>query len=207
MTTLNITVNSSPYSYNASDAQVAGLARVRSFVMGQLPVGEGQDQDTPVADRPGYVATDQAYLEHVIQGWADANKDASSQDIADTIDRALSSYAGVPPTPSPDVPLTPEAQIAALKAYAAAKRYSIEQGGISVGGLSVPTTDRAKLLIFGAASTLADDASADFVVGSTVTPLTGAQFKALHAAIVAHVQGCFAAQAAEIGRASCRERV
>lgn len=83
-----------------------------------------------------------------------------------------------------------------LRAYAAEKRWKIEVGGVPFGGLRLPSDDRAKTLIMGAAGAMSDAATAPFVLGSTVVTLTGAQFKAAHAAIVAHVQACFATQVA-----------
>ena len=83
-----------------------------------------------------------------------------------------------------------------LVAYAATKRWQKEVGGIVVNGIPVPTDDRAKLLILGAAQTLADNASAPFVSGGVnYGTLTGVQFRALNAAIVAHVQASFVALA------------
>lgn len=83
-----------------------------------------------------------------------------------------------------------------LRAYAAEKRWRVEVGGVPFGGLRLPSDDRAKTLIMGAAGAMSDTATAPFVVGSSVVTLTGAQFKAAHQAIVAHVQACFATQVA-----------
>mgnify|MGYP000935891103 CR=1 FL=1 len=96
------------------------------------------------------------------------------------------------PDPQPEPPT-----VAELKAYAAEKRWQVEVGGVLVEvapGVSVPvpTDDRAKLLILGAAQTLTPDATAPFVAGGVVYgTLSGAQFVALHAAVVAHVQATF----------------
>lgn len=94
--------------------------------------------------------------------------------------------------PPPSIPMS----AAELRAYAADKRWRVETGGVPFSGLRLPTDDRAKTLIMGAAGAMTDAATAPFVVGSTVVTLTGAQFKAAHQSIVAHVQACFATQVA-----------
>jgi hypothetical protein len=82
-----------------------------------------------------------------------------------------------------------------LKAYAANRRWLTEVGGIEVPGIGqVPTDDRAKMLIMGAAGTLSAEDTASYVSGNTSILLTGTQFRALHAAVVGHVQACFAMQ-------------
>ena len=83
---------------------------------------------------------------------------------------------------------------AALTAYLAEKRWNVETGSITVNGLPVPTDDRAKLLLLGASTSMADEDTAPFVTSAGAVSLTGAQFKALYAAITAHVQACFAVQ-------------
>ncbi len=81
-----------------------------------------------------------------------------------------------------------------LKAYAAEKRWAKETGGTVVLGTPIPTDDRAKVLLLGAAMSMADTDTAPFVVGAVAVTLTGAQFKALYAGLVAHVQACFTLQ-------------
>lgn len=83
-----------------------------------------------------------------------------------------------------------------LKERAAQKRWDVETGGVTFAGMPIPTDDRAKVLIQGAASTVADEDSKTFVLGSSKVTLTGTQFRAVWAAIVAHVDQCFAAQGA-----------
>lgn len=83
-----------------------------------------------------------------------------------------------------------------LAVYAADKRWRVETGGIVVGGIAVPTDDRAKVLLMGAASTMADTDTAPYVSGTQSVTLTGVQFKALYAALTAHVQAAFATQTA-----------
>lgn len=92
----------------------------------------------------------------------------------------------------------PAASVAALKAYAADVRWRKETGGTTVGGIAIPTDDRTKVLLMGAALGMADEDTASYVVGATSTMLTGAQFKELYAGLIAHVQMCFDAQATVI---------
>lgn len=83
-----------------------------------------------------------------------------------------------------------------LVRYAAHKRWQVECGGISVGGLAVPTDDRAKMLISGAAATLGDADTIQFKSRAGWVVLTGEQLRAVRAMVTAHVQACFAAEAA-----------
>jgi hypothetical protein len=78
-------------------------------------------------------------------------------------------------------------------AYAADARWRSETGGIAVGSLQVPTDDRAKLLILGAAQMLGDADTAPFIAnGVNYGNVSGAQFRAINAAITTHVQATFA---------------
>ena len=83
-----------------------------------------------------------------------------------------------------------------LLSYANQKKWEKEVGGIVWNGITVPTDDRAKLLILGAAMTLADAETSPMVVaGVNYGMLTGTQFRALNAAVVAHVQATIATMA------------
>lgn len=85
-----------------------------------------------------------------------------------------------------------------LTRYAADKRWRIETGGIAVSGLSVPTDDRAKTLINGGASALADGDTIPFKTAAGWVTLTGVQLRAIRAAIAQHVQACFSTEAAVV---------
>lgn len=91
----------------------------------------------------------------------------------------------------------PVPSIAALKSHAALRRWRAETGGVVLTlapgvVVRVPTDDRAKLLILGAAQTVAPDSTSPLVIdGQVFGPLTGAQFVAINAAVVAHVQATF----------------
>ena len=79
-----------------------------------------------------------------------------------------------------------------LVAYATDKRWRVETGGISFNGILVPTDDRAKLLLLGAATNMAPGSSAPLIVaGVNYGTLTDVQFKAINAAVIAHVQATF----------------
>lgn len=91
--------------------------------------------------------------------------------------------------------VTPALSKNELKAYAATKRWRAETGGITVSGIAIPTDDRAKLLLMGAAQKMADGGTATFVTADVAVSLTGVQYKAIYAAIVDHVEALFEAQA------------
>lgn len=95
---------------------------------------------------------------------------------------------------SPPVPSAPD-----LYAYAADKRWRVETGGAIVGGVTVATDDRSKVMIMGAR--IKADADPDYVVGWKVADggfvnLTAPQIIAVSNAVLAHVDACFAAEAA-----------
>lgn len=109
-----------------------------------------------------------------------AARDAALAQVADL--QAHVEALRNPPTPAMTLP-----------EYAAKARWEKEVGGIMVSGIPVPTDDRAKLLILGAAQTLEDADEAPFIAGGVnYGMLTGAQFRGLSQAIVAHVQATFA---------------
>lgn len=96
--------------------------------------------------------------------------------------------------------LDPAKLTTSLKAKAAGRRWQAETGGCSVnlgaGPMTIPTDDRAKLLLLGTSVSMADSATAPYVVNGVSITLTGAQFKTIYAAVVAHVDACFTAQTA-----------
>lgn len=145
-------------------------------------------------DDAAYVADDQAYLAWVLAKWRESNPGG---DVDACRERALNSWAGVAAPLPPDAPpLSPEGQKAALIAYAANKRWQIETSGITVAGVNVPTDDRAKLLLLGAAQSMADGTSAPLIVNGVnygVVPKT--TFQAINTAVIAHVQKTIASLA------------
>lgn len=100
------------------------------------------------------------------------------------------------------VDLSPEEEEAALNtrpaellvAYAAAKRYTKEVGGINVGGANIATDDRSKLMIVGAATAAQLDpewtTNWKLADGSFV-PVNAAQILAIAQAVSSHVSACF----------------
>jgi hypothetical protein len=88
--------------------------------------------------------------------------------------------------------VTPTQRAPSLVEYACEARWRREVGGVVFNGLLIPTDDRAKLLILGAAQTLTGDAVAPFIAnGVNYGMLTAGQFQAINAAVVAHVQSTF----------------
>jgi len=79
-----------------------------------------------------------------------------------------------------------------LVAYAAERRWRKEVGGITVNGITIPTDDRAKLLLLGAAQSMEDDSIAPLIVDGTNYGLFNkAQFQGINSALIAHVQNTF----------------
>ncbi|GHE69834.1 hypothetical protein GCM10019059_31940 [Camelimonas fluminis] len=96
-------------------------------------------------------------------------------------------------------PPAPAASKADLLAYAADKRWRVETGGITVGGVTVATDDRSKTMIMGAR--IKADADPAYVVGwkgadGGFVELSASQIIAISDAVLAHVDACFAAEAA-----------
>lgn len=112
--------------------------------------------------------------------------DVGNPSIGDTWDGANYIAPAAPALPAPTVD--------ELKSYAADVRWKKETGGTVVGGIAIPTDDRAKVLLLGAATSMAPDATAKYIVGNASVTLTGTQFAALYAGLVAHVQACFETQ-------------
>lgn len=83
-----------------------------------------------------------------------------------------------------------------LKQSARDKRWRVEVGGTMLGGMAIPTDDRAKVLIKGAAETVGDEDIDTFILGDVAIAMTGLQFKAAWAAVVEHVRLTFSTLAA-----------
>ncbi|MFZ5736864.1 MAG: DUF4376 domain-containing protein [Pseudomonadota bacterium] len=85
-----------------------------------------------------------------------------------------------------------------LETYAAAKRYEIEVGGVTVAGVPVATDDRSKQMIMGAR--VAADADSNFTTqwagtDGNIYPMAAAQIIAMSNAVLAHVAATFATYA------------
>jgi predicted secreted acid phosphatase len=92
----------------------------------------------------------------------------------------------------------PVPDAAALRAYAAVARWRKENGGMTIGGLTVATDDRSKALIQGAYLQAQRDpaftaqwktASGSFAI------ISAAEIEAVALAVSAHIQACFAKEA------------
>ena len=95
MTTLSIAVSGQPYSALCSDQAYAKLETYRLQDMDNLVPGEDQDAETPVADRPGYRADVQAYVEAMVI--------RSDQPPQEVLERVIAN-ASDPVVPNNDVP-------------------------------------------------------------------------------------------------------
>ena len=85
---------------------------------------------------------------------------------------------------------------ARLLAFAADKRWRVETGGITVGGVPLSTDDRSKLMITGAR--IKADNDPDFTTpwvaaDGSVSTVNAATIIAISDAVLAHVAACFAA--------------
>lgn len=152
MASYKITLNGKSHTLSTgNDAQTAAVSAARAIKNEALP-GTKDGEVIPVEQRDGYLATDESYLEFVFGGWAKANPDFEAVDLQLAAARAFSSYAKeMPPDVVVEVPeLSPEGKLAALKAYAASKRYDIETGGLVVSGTPVLTDRDTQAKLMGA---------------------------------------------------------
>ncbi len=95
----------------------------------------------------------------------------------------------------PTVALSLTEQKAAKLATAAERRWQTETGGITVGGISVHTDDRSKLMLTGARVKAAANAGFEtqwVTADGQIVALTAAQIIAISDAVLAHVDACFA---------------
>lgn len=106
--------------------------------------------------------------------------------IAFAGDPAAAGYEMTPPPPT----------IEQLKAYATAKRFAVETGGIVVDGVSILTDRESQRMIADAASYVDRYAVAtiNFKSASGFVALTAAQIGAIAGAVGAHVQASFSAE-------------
>jgi hypothetical protein len=197
MAILTITIGGSQYSYDASPEQIAGLGATRSAVMSKLSPGEGQTEDTPIAKRPGYIATDVGYLEASV---AARVAQAPEEAPLEIVERALNSWAGLPaPEAPPAEPLSPEAQLASLLAYAAEKRWQVEIAGTTWQGHGVHTDRESQTKLLAAFVQLGAGLRTDpspWKLQDGFMSLTNAQMSEVITAALTHVQTAFATEAA-----------
>ena len=94
--------------------------------------------------------------------------------------------------------LTPYGLFADLKAYAAAARYTKETAGITVGNAPVATDRDSQAMINGmwAAAQINPAITVQFKsAGGGFAQINAAQIQSIAAAVIAHVQACFTAEA------------
>ena len=94
---------------------------------------------------------------------------------------------------------SPPAEV--LKAYAANKRWEKETGGITVSGAAIQTDRASQAMITGAFAFAQTNPSASiaFKAEGGFVMLAAAEVEAIANAVGAHVQACFAAEAAIVG--------
>jgi len=190
-----ITLSGQSYTLSTSDdAQIAAIAACRVKYNEALPqtVKDGED-DVP---NPALLATDAAYLEYVFGHWAASNSGFTNEDLQTAALGAFASYAGQNPPEQivESVPLTGDALKAALKAYAAQKRYAVETGGKTVMGMPIPTDRETQSKLSGAVlafQTGALTGSINWKTSAGWTTLDQAAVSALASAVAAHVQAAF----------------
>lgn len=103
---------------------------------------------------------------------------------------------GAQTTASLQAVLDPYGLFASLQAYAAARRYAVETGGILVNGLAV-ATDRISQAMIGNAYAyvqVSGAASVSYKTGAGFVTLSADQIKVVALAVGAHVQACFKAE-------------
>ncbi len=88
--------------------------------------------------------------------------------------------------------------VAELQAYASDKRWRKETGGITVGEITVSTDDRSKMMLMGARVHAASDPGFTTqwkTTDGSFAILDATTINALSAAVLAHVDACFAREA------------
>ncbi|WP_454914973.1 DUF4376 domain-containing protein [Xanthobacter sediminis] len=143
-----------------------------------------------------WTVTDEAGA-HLMQIAAPAGADAAA---------VLAIYAEVTGATAP----TLEAVRADALTRLADRRWRAETGGIVVGGLPLPTDERAQLKITGAAVAAERDPEMSITWkcdGGAWATLTAAQVLALADAVRAHVQACFDREATLAGAITAAETV
>jgi hypothetical protein len=93
-------------------------------------------------------------------------------------------------------PVAPTVTTDDLTAYAAAKRFAVETGGIAVDGSHIATDRASQSLITGAYNYVKEnpDATVNFKTPNGFVQLTASQMVVIANAVAAHVQACFAAE-------------
>jgi hypothetical protein len=140
----------------------------------------------------------------ITSGLPAADKDAVLDQLSKQETALVDAAGDWPETPSSLVSVvagwSPEPVPVDLQAYAAAKRYAVETGGIVLNGMSVMTDRQSQALITGAYAYVQANPT---VTVSVKTPsgfvnLAAAEVTAVANAVGAHVQASFAAEDAVV---------
>lgn len=188
---LSLTVSSQPYTISCNDAEFAALGQQRAEQMAMLPKGEGQDDAAPVSERPGFIATEAAYLAMMIER-------SGAADVPAMAARILANFVGAPPASidAEPVELTGEALKASLRAYAAAKRYAVETGGFSAVGMGMPTDrdTQAKLTAAFLLAQAVPSTSFQWKTAGGFVTINASEIGAIAVAVGQFVQSAYAAE-------------
>lgn len=175
-----ITIGNKSFEFSMSPAQLAALGEKK--VLSNEAREENNKNKTENLD--SLFESGEEYLQWVMGIWYNSQTPLpTDQEVLDKIQSTLNSYANViVPNQEPVLieSLSPEEAKAKLKAHASNKRWSIEVGGTTFLGMTVPTDDRAKVLLMGAAGSMSDEETAPFIVSGNAITLTGAQFKQIY---------------------------
>lgn len=199
---MNYSLSLSGQSYTLStsdDAQIAAIAACRAKFNEALPqtVKDGE-ADVP---NPALLATDAAYLQFVFTAWAGANPGFTNEDLQAAAANAFASYAGQNPPEQAieQAELTGDALKAALRAYAAAKRYALETGGITLNGMSIATDRETQAILSSTVQAFQlglVSGPIDWKAASGWAALDQATVTAVATAVFAHVQRVFSRERA-----------
>jgi hypothetical protein len=140
----------------------------------------------------------------ITAGLPAADKDAVLDQLSKQETALVDAAGDWPETPSSLVSVvagwSPEPVPVDLQAYAAAKRYAVETGGIVLNGMSVMTDRQSQALITGAYAYVQANptVTVSFKTPSGFVNLAAAEVTAVANAVGAHVQASFAAEDAVV---------
>lgn len=203
MATFTITLNGASYPLEVTDSELlAGLTEARERRNASLPQTV-RDEDSDDIANPDLIDSDEGYLQFVLAAWAGDNTPTQDEVVAITT-QALRSYAGLPPgdvaEPDPEPPQVIAPTVEGLLAYAAAKRWAVETGGITLAGNVRVATDTVAQTKIAAAKTAFDNGTLtgtiQFKAVSGWVSADAAVMSAVYAAVVAHLQAGYAAEKA-----------
>ena len=194
MAQYTVTAGGHTVSVTVTDpAQLAALEA--EYVRHNLTIPDSEDLPRGLHD--DYCAGPDEYLNWAMRSWAEGNPGATEQDVRDTINRALASYANQNP---PEVLVSePEPTVASLLAYAAHKRWQVEVSGATWNGHGVRTDRESQTKMLAAYVQLGGGLRADpspWKLADGYVNATNAQMAEIITAALTHVQTAFAVEAA-----------